>query len=187
MAFSPFNALAKRASVHTPTAVDETAVRVVFYPGDTYDPPTPRVPSNGQDLPPRALSAGIGGLFVEFQGQRRGRITALHFWGYSGKGKVVFLVRCDCGRYAFRKIVKWASNADHSDNCGVCEKVGGLSHRNRSRERSGLRRAVWIASMLEAGITAEQCAIIEKYSLDTDDLQWLKGALAEIESRIGGQ
>ena len=48
--------------------------------------------------------------------------------------------------------------------------------------------AAWLASLHEAGITSQQCELIEKYSLDTDDLQWLKGALAEIEDRqMGGR
>lgn len=186
MAFSPFGALAERASTHTPTAVDIVAARVVFYPGDTYVAPKPSVPSNGLDLPPKVRNPEASEVFAEFQGQQRGRITALRFWGYSGKGEAVFLVRCDCGRYAFRKIIKWVSKGQHPDKCGVCEKTGSLSLCNKSRDRTGLRRAAWLASLREEGLTEEQCSLIEKYSLNTDDLQWLKGALAEIEARLAG-
>ena len=187
MAFSPFAALVESASIHTPKAINIVASRVAFYPGDTYVSPKPSIPSNGLDLPPKALMPDTCAAFVEYGGHRRGRIMALRFWGYDGKGEAVFLMRCDCGRYAFRKIVQWASKGQHSDNCGVCEKVVSLSHRNQRRDRSRLRRAAWITSMLGAGLTVAQCDMIEKYSLNTNDLQWLKGALAEIEARkVGG-
>lgn len=186
MAFSPFAALAESASVHSPQAIDTLAAWVVFFPcdGSTDEPRFAR--SNGIALPPFTLKPGGVKTLAEFQGMRRGKITALRLCGHTKKAKAVFLMQCDCGRYAFRKIETWASRAPASDACSVCQQTEALSHRNKSRERHGVRRAAWLASMREAGITSQQCELIEKYSLDTDDLQWLKGALTEIESLQAG-
>lgn len=188
MALSPFASLVQSAVLHPPTAIDRCAARVVFFPADgpTEEPRFARY--NGMALPPVALRPEAVKPLAEFQGMRRGRLVALQLCSYNKKGKAVFLMLCDCGRYAFRKIEKWAGKGTASDACSVCQQTLALSHLNKSREARGIRRAAWIASLQVAGVTSQQCELIEKYKLDTDDLKWLKGALAEIESRqVGGR
>ncbi len=188
MAFSPFATLVESAATHLPKAIDICAARVVFFPNDGHIDEPRFAKSNGRALPPAALRPDAANALLEFKGMRRGRLVALQLSGYTKKGKAVFLMLCDCGRYAFRKVEKWASKVSASDACSVCQQTQALTHQNKSRERSGIRRAAWLASLHEAGITSQQCELIEKYSLDTDDLQWLKGALAEIEDRqMGGR
>lgn len=188
MAFSPFATLAESAATHLPKAIDICAARVVFFPNDGPNDEPRFARSNGMALPPVALKPEASDAFAAFQGLRRGRLVALQLCGYTKKGKAVFLMLCDCGRYARRRIEKWASKGTASDACSICQQTQALSHRNKSRDAHGIRRAAWLASLLEAGFTSQQCGLIEKYSLDTNDLQWLKGALAEIESRqVGGR
>ena len=186
MADSPLSQLVKRAVVQPPKAIDICAARVVFFPNEDLTEGPRFARFNGMELPPRAINPANVDVFAGFQGLRRGRLVAMQFSGYTKKGKPVFLMLCDCGRYAFRKIEKWALKAATPDACSICQQTQAVSHKNKSREMHGIRRAAWIASLCEAGLTPNQCNFIEKYSLDTDDLQWLKGALAEIESHQAG-
>lgn len=188
MADSPFAKLAALAATHSLHAVDECAARVVFYPSDDHIDPPQYASFNGAELPftaggntPRKSSE-----FTPFIGLRRGRLVALQFLSYNRKGRMIFLMRCDCGRYALRRIESWARRTP-PDSYSICEKTQAIYHSNRSRSLSGVRKSRWRNTLLESGLTSQQIDLVEQYNLSTNDLQWLKGALAELEARtVGG-
>lgn len=189
MADSPFAKLAALAATHSLHAVDERAARVVFYPSDDHSEPPQYASFNGAELP---FTAGANtprksSEFTPFIGLRRGRLVALQFLSYNRKGRMIFLMRCDCGRYACRRIESWARRTP-PDSCSICEKVQALyKASSNSQSRRGVLKARWRNKLLESGLTPQQIDLVDKYKLDASDLQWLKGAIAELEARtVGG-
>ncbi|WP_422097454.1 hypothetical protein [Variovorax sp.] len=121
--------------------------------------------------------------YQRYEGLRRGRLIARCFLSFNREGEAVFMMRCDCGAFTTRRIVKWAERVSSSDCCMVCERAAALSAVHRSRATHPVRFGRWKARMLSEGFTEDQCALVSQYKLATDDLEWLRGALAEIERR----
>lgn len=113
-------------------------------------------------------------------GMRRGRLVATGWMGVNRNSKPVWQMRCDCGRYTVRFIRGWAKRVGVFDQCAACESTAKLSHVNRSRALHGVRHSRWLASLTEAGFTEAQIAVIDRYRLPTDDIDWLRQALANL-------
>lgn len=164
--------------------VNKVAARVAFFPGENWEPTLPVGNGSVFDEPPMARPKQNIDKYAHVTGMRRGRLVAVSFFAVNRNFKTIWLMRCDCGRYAFRFIKGWSRRVGVFDQCIACETVNAITQSNPSRATHGIRSARWIAKMLGAGFTKVQCQLIQQYKLPTEDAVWLKGALAEIELRL---
>ena len=165
-----------------PRPVNKAAALVAFFPGENWTATKPVQAGAALDAPPIPRAKKSIEKYEHVTGMRRGKLVAVSFYAVNKNHKTIWLMRCDCGRYAFRFIKGWAKREGVFDQCGECSTVAAISNTNRSRATHGIRRAKWMSTMASAGFTIQQCEFVRLYGLPTDDLDWLKGALAEIEA-----
>lgn len=161
--------------------VDKNAVRVAFFRGAHWYPALPKNVGKVFSAPPPITRASAG-LHPDVSGMRRGHLVALHHHHINHNGTEFWLMRCDCGAYCFRHIDGWARRVGVFDQCLVCETRKGLTTTGKSHATHDARFTRWVKRMMEHGFTEEQCDFIAAHGLPADDLEWLKGALKEIES-----
>ncbi len=65
---------------------------------------------------------------ADHTGKRRGRMTAIAWCRPSRSGKgTVWVCRCDCGLFEYRRPGTWASKPFPEDRCRTCLHTGGLT------------------------------------------------------------
>lgn len=160
--------------------VDKNAVRVAFFKGAHWYPPLPKHVGSAFSCPPTRTGT-LAGQHPDVSGMRRGYLTALYHHHINQNGKEVWLMSCDCGMYAFRFIKGWARRVGVFDQCLACQTRNALTRTGKSHATHDARYTKWVDRMVESGFTTEQCDFIKAHNLPTDDLEWLKGALKEIE------
>ncbi|HAO01687.1 MAG: hypothetical protein Tp170SUR00d2C46354221_38 [Prokaryotic dsDNA virus sp.] len=135
---------------------DSTALRVGFFKGENFEvefthsrpkrritlenpPPKPKMPATAKD----------------YAGMRNGRMTAF-FWFRESPSKTssIWVVKCDCGRYEFRKkIGRWIKGyKDGNDMCEICEREREMLTGRTSKENEGKRRLRFIEKMRTKGL-----------------------------------
>lgn len=180
MSRSPFEKLALHCK-----PVDKNALRVGFFRGEHFDveftedrpkrrvtldaPPTPRL------RPERA---------TDYTGLRKGRMTAFAWHRASGGvGATVWVARCDCGRFEFRRPGKWAANGNPNDMCEVCEREAEMLRGPSSRKRHPERLMKWAARLLRMGITEAELCVLRAGDIPTHGrtTEEIRAAIAERE------
>ena len=155
--------------VHHPKPVDGTAARVGFFRGEhfdvefTEDRPKRRLT---MDMPPRC--AALPALAFDFSGWRRGRMIAFRFFRLHRNGKsAIWVARCDCGRFEFRRPYKWLKHPNDLDMCEVCEREREVlsGYRFGSGERHQQRLLVWVAHQRRLGLTDAEIAAVRRLDL----------------------
>ena len=96
----------------------------------------------------------------------RGNMQARFWWGYSGKGKPLWL---DCGRHEIRgKVERWAhTTATGTDMCEVCERELEMLAPPSSKARQAERRSKWSDRMTGLGFDDSFIARIQSLDVDT--------------------
>ena len=124
------------------TPVNRVASRVSFGESDAWEPKRGASNNPTFDFPPVALMDRPSGTnpAPDYSGFRRGHMTAFRYHS-GGKGGSVWLCRCDCGKYEFRKVAKWASKAEHPDCCAVCQKTFQITHGHSMSQTAAGKKA----------------------------------------------
>ena len=121
------NGLQRATFFETPpplTPVDRVARRVTAK-GEHWEPMMTRnwreCPKTMENPPaeydPRPIKA------PDITGVRRGRMTAVRHYKTAHADKGLWLVRCDCGLYEFRRWKKWLNHFNALDACSRCDEA----------------------------------------------------------------
>lgn len=91
-------------------------------------------------------------------GKQRGKMTAIA-WArasHSGKG-TVWLCRCACGLYEYRRPGTWASKPFPEDMCTVCQRAQGPN----ARQTAPVRFQQWLDGLRSLGLTDEEITQVQ--------------------------
>lgn len=104
------------------------------------------------DLSPRPPNA------ADHTGKRRGKMTAIAWCRPSRSGKgTVWLCRCDCGLYEYRRPGTWGSKRFADDQCQVCQRKGRGPN---ARDTASARLQLWTQNLRQLGLTDEEIGLI---------------------------
>ena len=110
------------------TPVDRVASRVSFGESDAWEPKRKPAHHETFDFPPLPLSEKPDNA-RDYSGFKRGFLTAFRYHGASnGKSGGLWLCRCDCGKYEFRRARRWVESPDAPDACTVCQATHHALH-----------------------------------------------------------
>lgn len=122
-------------------------------------------------LSPRPMDA------ADHTGKRRGKMTAIAWYRPSRSGKgTLWLCRCDCGLYEYRRPGTWATKLFPDDMCGVCQHKGP-----NARDTATARLQKWIDGLRSLGLTTEE---IEQISAPGADVETKGKTLDEIRAQL---
>jgi len=160
----------KRLSEHK-RPVNKTAVNVVYFEGEHYEPSLPKeIIGWTYGKPPKCNPRPEHEQ--DFTGLRHGRMTAIA-WHRTNKKKPsqsYWVCRCDCGRYEFRKPARWAKHActedTPQDKCRHCELSKSIGKGNKYQSRPG-RLLIWVGSMRRLGFTDDGICRIRQFEITT--------------------
>ncbi|GAB7528606.1 hypothetical protein PS3A_10150 [Pseudomonas sp. 3A(2025)] len=124
-------------------------------------------------LPPRPEHA------ADHTGKRRGQMTAIAWSRPSRSGKgTVWLCRCDCGLFEYRRPGTWVSKPFPDDLCHMCQRAKGANARAAAPER--LQR--WVDGLRSLGLTDTEITHIQSLGMQVET----KGKTAlEIRGQLG--
>lgn len=182
----------------SPRPVDKTAVKVGFLRGEHFNPRDMdrkfidgrhRIRTMG--TPPKVPERPEG--IRDYTGMRHDRMTALWYQFQANSGKSVWLCRCDCGFYEYRKPAIWLRDRerDRPDCCDICRMRDGSIQpkRERSAATHPERLMAWIKRMQELGLTDEEITDIHTLGngLQTKDrsLDEIRAELADLRQEAG--
>jgi len=98
--------------------INRTASRVNFGESDAWVPKMKPSEAETFDAPPLPLAKRPYSA-IDYSGFRRGNLVAFRYHGSHSKKGSIWLCKCDCGKYEFRVVGKWAKK-DADDACIVC-------------------------------------------------------------------
>lgn len=91
----------------------------------------------------------------DYTGKRRGTMTAIAWYRPSRSGKgALWLCRCNCGLYEYRRPGTWESRPHPDDTCDICLRAKGPNARQTAPER--LRQ--WMDGLRGLGLTDTEVA-----------------------------
>ncbi|RMT81398.1 hypothetical protein ALP40_200077 [Pseudomonas viridiflava] len=95
---------------------------------------------------------------TDHTGKRRGTLTAIAWCRSSRSGKgTVWVCRCDCGLFEYRRPGTWATRVSPDDMCDTCLRGKGPNARETAPER--LNR--WVDSLHDLGLNEAEIAHIQ--------------------------
>lgn len=95
---------------------------------------------------------------ADHTGKRRGQMTAIAWARSSRSGKgTVWLCRCDCGLYEYRRPGTWGSRSCPEDMCAVCLQVKVLSGGPTTPQR----RQAWADGLRAMGLSEAEIGRIQ--------------------------
>lgn len=151
--------------------VDSTALKVGFYRGEhftvEFDSHRPKRRIT-LEMPPLRPKTPV--RFKNYEGVRSGRLTGVFWWKKTRSGQAsVWLVKCDCGRYEFRKkLGRWLKKSNPKDMCEICEREAEMiSQQKSSRKTSGERTLKWASALHEMGFSSDEISFIRKNEIST--------------------
>lgn len=122
-------------------------------------------------LSPRPMDA------ADHTGKRRGKMTAIAWYRPSRSGKgTLWLCRCDCGLYEYRRPGTWTTKLFPDDMCGACQHQGP-----NARDTAPARLRKWIDGLRILGLTTEE---IEQISAPGADVETRGKTLDEIREQL---
>lgn len=114
---------------------------------------------------------------ADHSGKRRGKMTAIAWYRPSRSGKgTLWLCRCDCGLYEYRRPGTWATKLFPDDMCGACQHQGP-----NARDTAPARLQKWIDGLRILGLTTEE---IEQISAPGADVETRGKTLDEIREQL---
>ncbi|MDP2128160.1 MAG: hypothetical protein Q8K97_12370 [Pseudohongiella sp.] len=148
-----------------PNPVTRQAARIGFFKGEHFDVEfTAERPKRRLTLefPPRRPPTPESAR--DYSGRKMGRLTAMFWFCRSKCGESsVWVVRCDCGRYEFRKkLARWLNRGQQNAMCEVCERELEIINKDKGRSRatSGERTLKWIKAMQRLGLSDDEIMAI---------------------------
>ena len=155
--------------------VNKVALRVGFFGGEHFEADFSERKKLRLtfDYPPRAGNDRPE-LARDYTGLRCGRMIACYFHREqqkSGSRNIsIWVCRCDCGRYEFRKPYRWAKGIKKSDMCEVCEReqemlLGGGFRKSKKTMPERLMR--WVGKMKALGLDEDQICAIRMAEIET--------------------
>ncbi|GAB7532842.1 hypothetical protein PS3A_52580 [Pseudomonas sp. 3A(2025)] len=126
------------------------------------------------NLSPRPADAS------DHTGKRRGTMTAIAWCRPCPLRKgTVWLCRCDCGLYEYRRPGTWQARPHPDDRCDVCVRL--RAERPNSLRTAQKRRLQWEQDLRDLGITDEEITQLQAPGMKVDT----KGkTAAEIREQI---
>ncbi|CAM3371237.1 hypothetical protein BZK31_18530 [Pseudomonas floridensis] len=98
------------------------------------------------------------GHATDHTGKRRGKLTAIAWCRSSRSGKgAVWVCRCDCGVFEYRRPGTWASKSSPDDMCDGCLRSKGPN----ARETAPVRLQRWVDSLRGIGLTEAEIGLIQ--------------------------
>lgn len=164
---------AKLAECQAP--IDRVAARVAFPSGKDELVSWGDEAVGAMKLPPRHRVRPID--VPNYAGLHSGRLTAI-FW-FSGASW--WVVRCACGRFAFRNVANWGGKHSHSEDCCEhCRRVAVRARGGSSRDRKAERFLAWGLRLKSMGLADEEvCDIVRLGGIDTHEK-----SLSEIRAQL---
>lgn len=176
---------------HHGRPVSRNTALVAFGRGEHFDPTftgeRPRRRNTLDNMPrPARLPEGC----FDFSGTRRGRMIAIAYHHQSlNKKYAVWVCRCDCGKYEFRRPARWLRKAEPNDMCDECLREqeilqGGAG---KSKRTHAARLKAFIDMLTGLGLTGEEAVRV----LDADitikgmNVSQIRSALASKETANG--
>ena len=145
--------------------VNKLTARVAFFHGEHFEK---AFPGNHffltMDTPPKKRIMPDDA--DDFTGLRHGRMTAFQYFRASRKGKkkaVVWVARCDCGKYEFRRPGMWdkhQSPETDPDRCEYCRRADTIG--GNSKEKTDKRLSDWIRSMRMIGLSDDEIDLLRR-------------------------
>lgn len=90
---------------------------------------------------------------IDYTGKQRGTMTAIAWYRPSRSGKgTLWLCRCQCGVYEYRRPGTWAARPHPDDMCDACLRAKGPNSKVTFPER--LQQ--WLEGLRELGLTEEE-------------------------------
>lgn len=90
---------------------------------------------------------------TDYTGRQRGKMTAIAWYRPSRSGKgTLWLCRCECGRYEYRRPGTWAARPHPEDRCEACLRAKGPN----ARQTAPRRFQQWLEGLRELGLTEEE-------------------------------
>lgn len=95
---------------------------------------------------------------IDHTGKQRGKMTAIAWYRASNMGKgALWLCRCECGVFEYRRPGNWASKPHPDDMCDVCLRAKGPN----SKVTAQARFQQWTDGLRSLGLTDEEIAQIQ--------------------------
>ena len=112
---------------HARTPVNKTAQRVIS-PGFRYEP---RIsPNAGDSRTPLPIKINVDPQAPKLAGHKYARMTVI---GFAADRKGVWVVRCSCGTYTYRKTKAILNPENDQDRCAECRHLAYLKRNERWR------------------------------------------------------
>lgn len=176
----------KKLSEHK-KPINQTAVNVVYFKGEHYEPSLPKeLLGWTYDTPPKCNPRPEHEQ--DFTGLRHGRMTAIAWHRTNPKkpSESYWVCRCDCGRYEFRKPARWAKHPctedTPKDKCRYCEISKSIGKGNKYQSRPA-RLLKWVGSMRRLGLTDYEIYRVRQANLTTinKDAKQIRQELAALQ------
>lgn len=127
------------------------------------------------DYPPKLSPRPMN--VADHTGKRRGKMTAIAWCRPSRSGKgTLWLCRCDCGLYEYRRPGTWATKLFPDDMCRVCQHK-----RPNARNTAPARLQKWIDGLRILGLTMEE---IEQISAPGADVETRGKTVEDIREQL---
>lgn len=90
---------------------------------------------------------------IDHTGKRRGKMTAIAWYRASTMGKgALWLCRCECGLFEYRRPGNWQSRPHPDDMCDVCLRAKGPN----SKVTATVRYQQWTDGLRDLGLTEDE-------------------------------
>lgn len=146
-----------------PLPINRLAAKVAFSKGDHFSPTFPEHHLvRTMETPPRCAPRPEDA--ADHTGIRHGWMTAMS-WFRRSQGKknkarnAVWVARCDCGRYEFRRPGNWLNHPSPEsdpDRCEYCRRTDVVKNSGNSKDKMPIRLMAWVRSMRAVGLTDDE-------------------------------
>ncbi|MCO8169347.1 hypothetical protein NJC40_16395 [Pseudomonas sp. 21LCFQ02] len=129
------------------------------------------------NLSPRPLNA------ADHTGKRRGTMTAIAWYRASRSGKgTLWLCRCDCGLYEYRRPGTWGTKRFPDDQCQVCQRN---AQGPNASDTAPARLQQWTDKLRCLGLSDEEIGQIRAIGANVDTRGQTLEQIREQLARIG--
>ena len=118
---------------------------------------------------------------IDHTGKRRGKMIAIAWYRASTLGKgTLWLCRCECGLFEYRRPGNWQSRPHPDDMCDTCLRAKGPI----SKVTAQARYRQWIEGLRDLGLTDDE---ITRITASGSKVETRGKTAAEIREQIAGK